>query len=402
MASQNSPLNLLILFFISTSHFLRSHCADDPTHRYDSIFSFGDSLADTGNLLRIQSGISSAIASLPYGETYFGRPTGRFSDGRLVIDFIADAFGLPYLPPYASSSSNEDFRKGANFAVGGVTALDDGYFEQRGLGGVIVTNCSLNAQLRWFDELKPSLCKGTQECRDYFGRSLFLLGEIGGNDYNVPLNSGVSVEEVRGYVPDVVRTISSAAEKLIDVGAVEMVVPGIIPLGCSPVYLTRFSSTDKKDYEPETGCLKGLNDLMKHHDTLLQDALGKLRNKYPNVKIIFADYYGASIRFYQSPRQFGFNDPLNACCGGRGPYNVNGSVFCGSPDSILCSDPSEYVNWDGIHLTEAAYRTIADGLIKGPYSTPPLMSPQLSQSHRGSCPHSILICILLTYFNFQY
>nr|GMC70207.1 GDSL esterase/lipase At1g28590-like [Ipomoea batatas] len=59
---------------------------------YESIISFGDSLADTGNLLHLLRSIGhhfvSSAAAFPYGETFFHRPTGRYSDGRLIIDFI--------------------------------------------------------------------------------------------------------------------------------------------------------------------------------------------------------------------------------------------------------------------------------------------------------------------------
>jgi lysophospholipase L1-like esterase len=37
-----------------------------------------------------------------------------------------------------------------------------------------------------------------------------------------------------------------------------------------------------------------------------------------------------------------------------------------------CADPGNYLIWDGIHLTEAAYRSIADGWLKGPYCNPPI------------------------------
>jgi len=55
---------------------------------YAAVFSFGDSLSDTGNLC--VDGIPDYLATArsPYGMTYFGYPTGRVSDGRVVIDFI--------------------------------------------------------------------------------------------------------------------------------------------------------------------------------------------------------------------------------------------------------------------------------------------------------------------------
>jgi len=56
-------------------------------HKYESIFNFGDSLSDTGNYLR-SAGDHAILPMSPYGKTFFGHPTGRFSDGRLIIDFI--------------------------------------------------------------------------------------------------------------------------------------------------------------------------------------------------------------------------------------------------------------------------------------------------------------------------
>lgn len=69
----------------------------------------------------------------------------------------------------------------------------------------------------------------------------------------------------------------------------------------------------------------------------------------------------------------GFYDGvLTACCGGGGPYNFNNSARCGHDGSKACADPSAFANWDGIHLTEAAYRLIAKGLISGPFTSPAL------------------------------
>jgi len=64
--------------------------APGAAREYAAIFNFGDSLVDAGNL--VVDGIPDylATARLPYGMTYFGYPTGRCSDGRLVVDFIGN------------------------------------------------------------------------------------------------------------------------------------------------------------------------------------------------------------------------------------------------------------------------------------------------------------------------
>lgn len=54
-------------------------------------------------------------------------------------------------------------------------------------------------------------------------------------------------------------------------------------------------------------------------------------------------------------------DVLTLCCGGPGRFNYNRHVFCGDPGASECKDPSARLFWDGVHLTEAAYRYVAAG-----------------------------------------
>lgn len=341
--------------------------------QYDSIFNFGDSLSDTGNFLLSGAMAFPVIAKLPYGETFFRHATGRCSDGRLVVDFISEASGLPHLPPYLALGKDQlhSFH-GVNFAVAGATALDAKFFYDQRIGKIMWTNDSLSVQLGWFKQLKSSLCTSKQECDNYFKKSLFLVGEIGGNDYNYAYFAGGSIKQLRASVPLVVEAIAKATSFLIEEGAVELLVPGNLPIGCSAVYLTLFGSPNRTDYD-RNGCLKAYNAFSKYHNNQLKTALQMLRQKYPHARIIYADYYGAAKRFYHAPQHHGFTGgTLTACCGGGGPYNFNNSARCGHIGSRTCSNPSSHANWDGIHLTEAAYRYIAMGLVSGSFTTPPL------------------------------
>ncbi|EEC71185.1 hypothetical protein OsI_03074 [Oryza sativa Indica Group] len=107
---------------------------------------------------------SQALAAPPaghrcghhYGETFFHRATGRASNGRLIIDFIADALGLPFLRPYWGGRTTGDFASGANFAVGGATALSPDFFWERGVH--VRDTVHLDMEMNWFRDLLGLLC----------------------------------------------------------------------------------------------------------------------------------------------------------------------------------------------------------------------------------------------------
>ncbi|WOL10309.1 GDSL esterase/lipase [Canna indica] len=344
-------------------------CGSDAGGCFTAIFSFGDSLADTGNAIRL-GGLGGPTGSPPYGRTFFERPTGRFSDGRLIIDFIAQGLGLPLVQPFLGGGSIEEFRQGVNFAVAGATALDLSFFRSKGIQPSW-TDRSLHVQIGLFKQLLPSICAG-RDPKDVLNSSLILMGEIGGNDYNHPFFQGSKVEEIRPFVPSVIASIKSAINDLIEIGAKTLLVPGNFPIGCVPVYLDIHKSENVEDYESETGCIKWLNELSQYHNRLLQDELDQLRKLHPQVNIIYANYYDAMISFFRAPHIFGFKAPLHACCGSPGPYSVNRNAPCGHRNAKVCSDPSGSVSWDGIHLTEAAYGAIASSILEGPHASPSL------------------------------
>ncbi|XP_066168022.1 GDSL esterase/lipase At1g28600-like isoform X2 [Oryza sativa Japonica Group] len=241
-----------VAVLLSASQALAAPC-------YPRVFSFGDSLADTGNGPFLY-GNESRRPPLwpPYGETFFHRATGRASNGRLIIDFIADALGLPFLRPYWGGRTTGDFASGANFAVGGATALSPDFFWERGVH--VRDTVHLDMEMNWFRDLLGLLCPDDlADCNDMMNQSLFLVGEIGGNDYNHPLMGGVSIRKIRSFTPSIIAKISSTITELIGLGAKTLVVPGNLPIGCIPHYLMIFKSGKKEDYEPETGCLRWMN-----------------------------------------------------------------------------------------------------------------------------------------------
>ncbi|XP_051125540.1 GDSL esterase/lipase At1g31550-like [Andrographis paniculata] len=366
------------LFFFTVASSSSATSDSQLSGCFDSVVSFGGSLSDTGNDLipEIYPGPCFS-ANPPYGRTYFHNPTGRFSDGRVVIDFIAQSVGLPPLKSYFSEAHEKpekrprSFSSGVNFAVAGASVLPHEFF--RKIGSLSMsTNVSLGTQWEWF----RSFLAGLPDGRKYLKRCLIVLGPLGGNDYShLLVQLGKTLDDARMLAPLLVSHIGSTIEELIKLGAVTILVPGSLPDGCMPAMLLFYDeiSSTRDDYDPQTGCHYGLNKHLQYHNELLQKELQRIRKLHPNVNIMYGDYYNAANRMYLSPNQFGFgNQVLMACCGAGGTYNFEPAKQCGgNPQATSCRDPAEYINWDGVHNTEAANRFIAQGLFQGPYTDPP-------------------------------
>jgi len=84
----SSPLpmaskNCILIFLTLVSIFLP--LTQSIHFKFPAVFNFGDSNSDTGNL--VAAGIESIRP--PYGEIHFQIPSGRYCDGRLIIDFLS-------------------------------------------------------------------------------------------------------------------------------------------------------------------------------------------------------------------------------------------------------------------------------------------------------------------------
>ncbi|KAG6488603.1 hypothetical protein ZIOFF_049850 [Zingiber officinale] len=380
-----------LLFLLCSSHLVSSQ-------RYNALFNFGDSLSDTGNVV---------LGGLPYGMTYFGHHTGRCSDGRLVIDFIAEGIGLPHLPP--NTAKNANFNKGANFAFIAAPALPFDFYHERGLSKGLWVNASVHEQVDRFEKLLPSICGSPQgrdfvpysyppielldelslilnlrnsaDCKDFLSKSLVVVGEFGGNDYSTGIFGGWPLTKVSSFAPHVARAVAEGIERLIGLGAVDLIVPSVLPTGCLPLYLTLYSAKDAAEYGSRSGCLRRLNTLSWYHNAGLRRQIDRLQKKYPSVAIRYADMYAQIFDFAIDPLKYGFKaGALRTCCGAPGmhSYNFNLHAKCDQNGSTVCSDISAHVSWDGLHMTEAAHRIIAQGWLNGPYVNPPILSSSSS------------------------
>ncbi|KAH7547012.1 hypothetical protein FEM48_Zijuj01G0261800 [Ziziphus jujuba var. spinosa] len=123
----SGPYSVIFFFFykkifpVTPSRTWKDAALFGPLKNHVALFIFGDSLFDAGNNNYINTTLKANYK--PYGETFFHYPTGRFSDGRLIPDFIAEYAKLPLIPPYLQPGIDHQLTNGVNFASSGAGAL---------------------------------------------------------------------------------------------------------------------------------------------------------------------------------------------------------------------------------------------------------------------------------------
>ncbi|KAG6720087.1 GDSL esterase/lipase At5g14450-like [Carya illinoinensis] len=349
---------------------------------FPAIYNFGDSNSDTG-------GISAAFEPIPapYGEGFFHKPYGRDSDGRLLIDFIAEHLSLPYLSAYLNSLAT-NYRHGANFATGGSTIRrqNETIFEYG------ISPFSLDIQIIQFSQFKtrtndlynqaktPLERSNLPRPQDY-AKALYTF-DIGQNDLSVGFRK-MSFDQLRAAMPDIVNQLATAVQRIYQQGGRAFWIHNTGPIGCLPVNLF-YIQNPPAGFLDQYGCVKAQNDMAVEFNRHLKDRVIKLRAELPQAAITYVDVYAAKYGLISNAKNQGFADPLKVCCG----YHVNYShVWCGSRATIdgsevygaSCGNPSQYISWDGVHYSQAASQWFANHILNGSLSDPPVPITQACQ-----------------------
>ncbi|KAJ8573105.1 hypothetical protein K7X08_009616 [Anisodus acutangulus] len=273
---------------------------------FKAIFNFGDSNTDTG-------GFWSAFPPQipPNGMTYFNKPVGRPSDGRLIIDFLAQAFGLPFLSPYLRSIGS-DYRHGANFATLASTVR----LPQTGLFVSGVSPFSLQIQLGQMkefkvkvDELQHHKGKNNLPSPDIFGKSLYTF-YIGQNDFTVDLPR-LGINGVKEFLPQVVSQIANTIKEIYALGGRTFWVLNLAPIGCYPAFLVELPH-ESSDID-QFGCMISYNNAVVDYNNMLKAALAQTRKELIDANVLYVDTHAVLLDLFQHPTSHGLRYGPKAC-----------------------------------------------------------------------------------------
>ncbi|KAF5463451.1 hypothetical protein F2P56_019365 [Juglans regia] len=347
--------------------------ANSIDFHYPIVFNFGDSNSDTGGLA---AGLGFRLAP-PNGQIYFKTSSGRFCDGRLILDFLMDAMDLPFLNAYLDSIGVPSFRKGCNFAAAGSTILP--------ATATSVSPFSFGIQVAQFLRFKARVIELMAKSKkfvkylpkeEYFDEALYMF-DIGQNDLAGAFYSK-SFDQVLATIPTILVEFENGIKKLYDQGARNFWIHNTGPLGCLTQNVARFGTDPSK--LDELGCVSAHNQAAKLFNIQLHALCIKLQAQYLDANVTFVDIFNIKFNLIANYSRYGFEQPIMACCGyGGPPLNYDSRISCGqtkilngtSATAKGCSDSTAYVNWDGIHYTEAANQYVSSQILTGKYSDPP-------------------------------
>ncbi|KAM7265125.1 hypothetical protein ACFE04_002808 [Oxalis oulophora] len=308
-----SILFLTFFFLTILSTEIRAQISNGTT----KLFVFGDSYVDAGNW-----DVPSLSWLPPYGMTFPGKPSGRFSDGKVLSDFIAEFLGIESPIAYRLRQSGNQ-QNGINFAYGGT-----------GVFPTTVGKPTLAQQIGLLEQL----IQQNVYTRDDLGSSVALIS-VAGNDYGIGVGGGGAGNP--GLTVSLINQLGLDLKRLKDLGLRKVAVTAIEPVGCLPV------STAILGY---ARCNDASNLFAQNHNRMLSQTVQSL-NSNGNGSFFIVDLYNAFLTALQKQSRPG---ALAPCCGAL----LGGACSAGS----VCPMPGTSFFWDLVHPAQHGWQSVYEEL----------------------------------------
>ncbi|CAO1947320.1 unnamed protein product [Urochloa humidicola] len=328
-----------------------------PAPLVPALFVIGDSTADVGTNNYL--GTLARADREPYGRDFdTHRPTGRFSNGRIPVDYLAERLGLPFVPPYL-----EQNMRAAGAGPAKVDGMIQGVNYASAAAGIISTSgsdlgmhVSLTQQVQQVEDTyeQLSLALGEAAAANLFKRSVFFVS-IGSNDFIHYYLRNVSGVQMR-YLPWefnqlLVSTMRQEIKNLYNINVRKVILMGLPPVGCAPHFLEEYGSQSGE-------CIDYINNVVIEFNYALRHMSNEFISQHPDSMISYCDSFEGSVDILNNCERYGFVTTTDACCG-LGKYG--GLIMCILPQ-MACSDASSHVWWDEFHPTDAVNSILADNV----------------------------------------
>ncbi|KAJ1412087.1 SGNH hydrolase superfamily [Sesbania bispinosa] len=283
------------------------------------MYVFGDSLVDSGNNNYLP--VNSSAKFLPYGIDFGGKPTGRCTNGKTVVDYI----GLPFVPPYLGLSKNQrnKITTGVNYASAGSGILEETNKEKY---------LSLDTQIEFFHRTVnnnlPKMLNEQAKLERHLSESLFVVS-TGVNDY-------FQNKTFRGsskFALHLLKEFSLRLQRLYSLGARKFFVNNIPPAGCFPSKAARS--------RPKGKCDEKINRGISFYNKGLPDLLHELQSKLPGFTFILSDLYKFIMELRETGNRYGILETWKSCC----PNTIYGEIIC-RPYTVPCPDRNTHLFFD--------------------------------------------------------
>ena len=299
---------------------------------FSKLYVFGDSLSDTGNDLLLSGG------NIPPTTRY---DNGRFSNGTVWIETVADAFGINpshFVPSLSPNATPANFLAGysLNYAYGGsATGIENK------VPGDALSVRGLLGQVADFTTLVAA-AGGTSDP----AHSLYTLWS-GGNDY---LLAGVATGVPAPADPvAIVGNVRSSIQQLYDLGARNFLVPMLPDLGGIPIVALGGDSARAS-----------ASFISLTHNNLLKATLHDLLAVDPGIRIYAPDIFSLFDAVLADPATFGFTHATTELGPATGCLILPPLVCTALPTGF---DGLGYAIWDEEHPTQKMHALIAQAAL---------------------------------------
>ncbi|XP_071739311.1 GDSL esterase/lipase At5g45960-like [Rutidosis leptorrhynchoides] len=344
-------LVMLVIINILYMQYCYCYANNNKKSKISSLFAFGDSTVDPGNNNYIPTIMRGNFP--PYGKDFDNHvATGRFTNGRLVTDLVAEYAGLKKnVPPYLKPNITiQDLMTGVSFASSGggfdpFTPLMTGAIPQ-------------SQQLEMFKEYKSKLEAkiGKKRTKTLVRNAGFLISagtnDIAFNYYGPILVQRTNYPNVLDYQHFIGQNVNKFLQGLLNEGASTIGIAGLPPIGCLPAMITLYSTNPNSNRR----CINYLNSISIKYNHMLQKNIKGLQR--PGVKIVYFDIFNPIMDMVNQKAKYGFNEVNRGCCGDG---YIGAALMCAN--APVCNDTSKYIFWDSVHPSEKAYRLVFDSLL---------------------------------------